>query len=157
MLFRSLGYVLVHLANVGSIGAFVTAGSTYSDPKQMPHRIPVLAGDGYDGQFFYRLATAPLKLGTAMVHGIRFDNVFRAGRIGYPLLAWLFSAGQAGAVPFALVAVNVIGVGCVGYAGARLAQISGRAPAWGLCLAGYFGFAFTLSRDLSEVVVAASV
>ena len=59
----AFGYVLVHLANVGSIGAFVTAGSTYSDPKQMPHRIPVLAGDGYDGQFFYRLATAPLKLG----------------------------------------------------------------------------------------------
>ena len=52
----ALGYVLVHLANVGSIGAFVTAGSTYSDPSQMPHHIPVLKGNGYDGQFFYRLA-----------------------------------------------------------------------------------------------------
>jgi hypothetical protein len=153
----ALGYVMVHIANVGSLGAFVTAGSTYTDATKVTGGIPVLAGNGYDGQFFYRLALSPLKLSTAPVHGIAFDNVFRAGRIGYPLLAALLSGGQTGEVPLALVAVNILAIGCVGIAGARLAMMSGRAAAWGLCLAGYFGFAFTLSRDLSEIVVAAAV
>lgn len=153
----ALGYAVVHLANVGSLGAFVTAGSTYTDASTVTGRIPVLAGNGYDGQFFYRLALSPLKLGTGPVHGIAFDNIFRAGRIGYPMLAALFSGGSAGDVPLALVAVNVLAVGCVGMAGAHLALSSGRAPAWGLCLAGYFGFAFTLSRDLSEIVTAAAL
>lgn len=43
--------------------SFVTAGDKYSDPALVPHNLVVLkhnAGyDGYDGQFYYRLALDP--------------------------------------------------------------------------------------------------
>ena len=154
----AISYVFVHLLNGGGFGAFVVAGSTYTDATRVAGGIRVLPGSGYDGQFFYRLAIDPFRLGVGEAYGIRFDNVFRAGRIGYPLLAWIVSlGGQVSLVPLALVIVNVVAIGVLGYAGARLAQLSGRAPAWGLLMAGYFGFAFSIARDLSEVVTAAAV
>src|SRR5262245_42999940 len=54
----------------------------------------------YDGQFYWGIAIDPI--GTGDVHD-SFDNA--AYRYGHPLfgwLGWVFSAGQAGAVPAVL-------------------------------------------------------
>lgn len=151
-------WVAVRMVARGGFGSFVVAGDVYTSADRLRAPIPVLHGSGYDGQFFYRLAGAPFRWGLAEVDGVRFDNGFRSGRIGYPALAWVVSlGGRPSLVPFALVAVNVVAIGVLGYLGARLAVQSGRAPAWGLLVAGYFGYSFSLGRDLSEIVAAAAI
>ena len=114
----------------------------------------VFPGNGYDGQFYYRLALDPANLHRT-AFGITMDAPFRVQRIGYPALAWLLSAGQHAWVPAALVAVNVLALGAVGLAGGMLARDAGRHALCGLLLAGYFGFAMSVGNDLTEPVAAA--
>jgi hypothetical protein len=135
---------------------FVSAGTTFVDPARAPRGLHVFAGDGYDGQFFYRLALAPADLATVS-HGIRLDSNLRRGRIGYPVLGWATSAGQESALPWALIALNVLGIGLLGWLGGLVARDAGRHPLWGLLPAAFGGFVFSLSRDLSEVVGAAAL
>jgi hypothetical protein len=76
----------------------------------------------------------------------------RLQRIGYPAVTWLLSLGGVLSVEFALVAVNVLGLALIAGLGGVFAKRSGRHALWGLALAGYYGFAFTLSKDLTEIV-----
>ncbi len=105
---------------------------------------------GYDGQFYYRLALNPLDWAHSGF-GVRFDSVARIQRVGYPALVWLFSGGQSSVVPTMLVLVNVLGIGVAAGVSAALAREARRHPAWGLLMAGYWGFLWTISRDLTEI------
>ena len=116
----------------------------------------IFAGDGYDGQFYYRLAVDPANLHRT-AFGITMDQAFRLERIGYPALAWLVSLGRAGFVPVALVVVNVAAISVIGVLGAVFAADAGRTAWLGLLLAGYFGFFVCLGCDLTEPVAAACV
>ncbi len=78
-------------------------------------------------------------------------------RIGYPFLAWMVAGGQHGSVPLALVIVNVVAGGAVAFGGGLLAQSAGRHALWGLVFAGYWGYLWTLGRDLAEPAAAAFV
>lgn len=150
------GVRLIHLG--GGPGTFVLAGSNWSDRAAVPSGLPVLNGAGFDGQFFYRLALHPTAVGLAAKSGIRLDMPYRSGRIGYPLLAWLLSVGgHESLVPWTLIAINVAAIGALGWIGASLAISRHRNSMWGLVLAGYWGFAIVLGRDLSELVAAAAV
>ena len=120
----------------------------------VPPGLRVFPGNGYDGQFYYRLALDPADLHRT-AFGITMDAPFRVQRIGYPVLAWIVSAGQHAWVPVALVAVNVLALGAVGLAGGMLARDAGRHALWGLLLAGYFGFFMSVGNDLTEPVAAA--
>ncbi|MFZ9629186.1 MAG: hypothetical protein ACO3C1_07520 [Ilumatobacteraceae bacterium] len=149
---------VVRTVALGGLDRWVTAGDAYTDPSTVPGGISVLAGDGYDGQFFYRLALHPWRLGIGPFDGIRFDTAFRAGRIAYPALAWLVSlGGRPALVPAALVLVNLAAIGVLAWAGSHLAVSSGMRAAWGLVLPSFVGVAFSFSRDLSEIVAAAAV
>lgn len=148
-------YVVLHLALSahGDITRFIVisqrhvVGPTYA--------VHVNKGDGFDGQFAYHLALAPWDL-TGHRGGIALDVPFRAQRITYPALAWLLSGfGRPAAVPYALVGVNLIAISGLGWLGGRLARGYGRAAAWGIALGLYFGFVWTLSRDLTELTDAA--
>ncbi len=152
----ALAVVLARLsvAARGNIGSFVIAGNTYANPRLVPRGVPVGAGNGYDGQFYYRMALDPLDF-ARRAFGIRLDTLSRLERIGYPALSWLAAAGHAAAVPAALVAVNVLALALLGLAGGLLAHQSGRHAAWGLVLPGYWGYQWTLARDLTEIVAAA--
>jgi len=59
------------------------------------------------------------------------------------------------ALPYALVIINVLAIGAIGALGGALAQQAGRHAVWGLLLAGYFGFATSVARDLTEPLAAA--
>lgn len=120
----------------------------------MPAGLPVSPGSGYDGQFYYRMALDPLNF-DRLAYGIRFDTYARLGRMGYPALAWLVSLGRHGAVPAALVAVNVVALAALALGGALVARQSGRVVWWGLALPAYFGYLWTLGRDLTEITEAA--
>ena len=136
------------------LGNFVVAGSRYASSTRVPSDLPVGTGSGYDGQFYYRLALDPFDLART-AFGIRLDSFSRVERMGYPFLAWLVARGQHASVPLALVVVNVIACGIVALAGGLLARSAGRHALWGLVFAGYWGYLWTLGRDLTELTAAA--
>lgn len=156
----SLGSVFVALrwAVVAkrSLGAFVVAGAAFTSKAQAPKGLPVLRAPnhGYDGQFFYRLALDPANLHRT-AFGITLDAPFRAQRIGYPVLAWLVALGQRPWVPAALVVVNVAAISTIALLAGCLSRQAGRHALWGLVVAGYCGFLFSVARDTAEAVAMA--
>jgi hypothetical protein len=138
------------------LGAFVVAGTRYADPARVPKTLPVQSVYGYDGQFYYRLGLDPFDLART-AFGIRFDSFSRVERMGYPFVAWLVSGGQQARLPLALVVVNVAACGVVALAGGFLARSAGRHALWGLVFAGYWGYLWTIGRDLTELTAAAFV
>jgi hypothetical protein len=145
------------IAADGDASRFAVVGSTFApDVSQVPPSLHVYPNsDGYDGQFFYRLALDPSALDIGLSHGISFDDILRSGRIGYPAVTWAVAVGgRPQLVQWALIAINVAGIGAIGALGGALAHRYGRHAGWGLLLAGYWGFAFSVSRDLSEIMAA---
>lgn len=138
----------------GSIGVFVVAGSAYARAGAVPAGIPVVAGNGYDGQFYFRMALDPFDVAKT-AFGITFDSAERLSRIGYPFLAWVAAGGVRSAVPWTLVALNVAGLAVLGLLGALLARAGGHHALAGLLVAAYPGFLWTLARDTTEIVAGA--
>jgi hypothetical protein len=137
----------------GDITRFLVVGSANLAPHGLPAGIHVFAGSGYDGQFYYRQALDPFTV-ARVADGIRLDGLYRLQRVGYPLIAFALAGGHKGLVPDSLVAVNVLGLGVLGYLGGVIAHDAKRHACSGLLLAGYFGFVTTLARDLLEIVAA---
>lgn len=145
-------FVLLRLVIVadGDITVFVTAGDFFVSPEA---NVTIQAGAGYDGQFVYRTALAPYDLDLAD-RGVRYDSPLRLQRLTYPLLAFAAALGQAEAVPYTLVAVNVAALAVLVLLGAKVALASGRPAYAGLLLASPTGIWISLGRDLTEIVTA---
>jgi hypothetical protein len=144
--------VLVRLH--GNVSGLALIGNVYGHPGQLPAGVTVFHYAGYDGQFYYRMGRDPASLHWSAL-GVTLDEWYRLVRIGYSALAWLGSAGVPAALPYALVVINVLAIGAIGVLGGLLAQQAGRHALWGLLLAGYFGFATSVARDLTEPLAAA--
>jgi hypothetical protein len=151
-----LGFALARLEiwAKGNITKFMLLGSGptgFTHAQQLPPGVAL--GDpgeaGYDGQFYYRLALDPFDWART-AFGITMDQSYRYTRIGYPILAWLVSAGQHEAVPSALVAVNLVCVAAMAFLGGMFARDSGRHALWGLAFAAYFGLVISVGRDTAE-------
>ncbi|HET9058543.1 MAG TPA: hypothetical protein VFN61_01375 [Acidimicrobiales bacterium] len=155
-LVSALAYVLARIlvAAHGNIGALVLLGHTFVHPTAATAGMPIRAGSGYDGQFYYRMALGPSDF-ARQAFGVTLDSLGRLSRIGYPALVWLCSFGNPGAAEVAMVVVNVIAFGLLAAAGAALCKEVGRSPAWGLALTGFAGLLWSLGRDLTEVSEAA--
>jgi hypothetical protein len=145
--------VRLFVAGKGKIASFIMAERAFANPALMPRGVPVLPDNGYDGQFFYRLALDPANL-HRQAFGITLDNTFRLQRIGYPALSWLLSLGRHSWVPTTLVIVNILAISALALVGGFFARESSRHAMWGLLLAGYFGFVFSVSRDTAEPLAA---
>lgn len=132
---------------------FVVVGTNRYDASSAHASLRALRnGEGYDGQFYYRLAIEPFSK-KSVDHGISFDApAYRQQRILYPILAWILSAGNPAWVPVALIILNYIGLWLIAWLGASLAISAGRHALWGVAFSLYPGFTFTLSRDLTEIV-----
>ena len=133
------------------LSRFVMAGRDFVNPAAAPAGLHVFPGSGYDGQFYHRLALDPADL-SEKAFGITLDAGFRVQRIGMSVLAWLASGGQHQLVPDALVAVNLAALAALAWLGATIARDAGRHAGWGLLVCGYWGFLFSIGRDLPEVV-----
>ncbi len=143
------------VAGHGNIASFIVVGADHVRAR-VPAGVPITSGQGYDGQFYYRMALNPLNFHHT-AYGIGMDTLSRFERLGYPALGWLVAGGRMSLVPWSLVIVNVIGLACLGALGAVIARDAGRHSWWGLLLPGYFGFVWVLSRDLAEIVTASFV
>ncbi|MGD0245733.1 MAG: hypothetical protein ABSB59_36155 [Streptosporangiaceae bacterium] len=133
----------------GHLNLFIMAGHVYTYRPQLPRGLLLVPSDGYDGQFYFRLALAPFNW-HATAFGITMDQSYRYTRIGYPLLAWIFSLGQHQLVPVVLVVLNLFGVAAMAMLGGAFARQSGRHALWGLAFALYFGLAISVGRDTAE-------
>jgi len=133
--------------------SFVVAGDRFCDPALVPQGLTVLKNsDGFDGQFYYRLALNPF---TSQLtdYGIRFDvPSLRHQRILYPFLTWALSLGRARAVPVIMVLINFFCLCALGWIGGHYAQTLKQHALWGVFLPLYAGFLLTLSRDLTEIL-----
>lgn len=152
-----LGMLLAALALVatgGDASRMVRAAPPWTDPAEAPSELTVLNdGDGFDGQFFYRLTLDPLAT-DEKVAGITYDiPALRTARITYPALTWLLSlGGQVSFLPWALIGINILALGGLGWAAAHLAVSVGRSAAWGLLTALHPGFVYSSTFDLAEIV-----
>jgi hypothetical protein len=135
--------------------AFITAGDVFVDVNATPSPIAVLPNsDGYDGQFYYRLALDPFTH-QQTAYGVRIDTpAYRQQRILYPLLAALLSFGRPSLAPLALIGVNYLALCGVALLGGRAAQQQGAHALWGVAFALFPGFLLSLSRDTVEIVQA---
>ena len=133
----------------GHLSLFIMAGHTYTHRARLPHGLLLVPSAGYDGQFYYRLALDPFNW-HATAFGITMDQSYRYTRIGYPVLAWIFSLGQHQLVPVVLVVLNLFGVAAMAMLGGAFARRSGRHALWGLAFAAYFGLVISVGRDTAE-------
>lgn len=155
-IFALLLVVGVVVRSHGDVSRLVHAAPPWTDPAKTPASLDVQrTEDGFDGQFFYRLAVAPLD-DRRVAGGVRFDlPALRSSRWLYGALAWVASGGDRDGAPAALVALNVLAAAAVGGLSGSLARSAGRHAMSGLLLALYPGFAYSLSLDTSELVAAA--
>jgi hypothetical protein len=138
----------------GQVGCMVVAGDNFTDAADVP--IPVIPGDGYDGQFYYRQSRSPLDLSLAESNGVELDTEVRFGRIGYPIVVWTLSAGgQPALVPWAMALVQVAALGAVGWVLAVAARDAARSSWWGLAACAVPGLWFAAGRDLIDPLAAA--
>ena len=133
----------------GHLSLFIMAGHVYTHRAELPRGLLLVPSAGYDGQFYYRLALDPFNWNHT-AFGITMDQSYRYTRIGYPLLAWIFSLGQHQLVPVVLVAINLLGVAAMAVLGGIFARESGRHALWGLAFAAYFGLVISVGRDTAE-------
>jgi hypothetical protein len=133
----------------GHLSLFIMAGHVYTHRPQLPRGLLLVPSAGYDGQFYYRLALDPFNW-HATAFGITMDQSYRYTRIGYPVLAWIFSLGQHQLVPVVLVVLNLFGVAAMAMLGGAFARQSGRHVLWGLAFAAYFGLVISVGRDTAE-------
>lgn len=135
---------------------FIVAGDRYVNKTQLTAPIAVQRNsDGYDGQFYYRLALDPFTT-EATQYGITLDvPAYRAKRIGFPFLAWVVSLGHARELPWVMIGLNLAGLGVIAYIPAKLALRNNVPVYLGLLPGLYPGFYLTLLRDTTEIVATA--
>ncbi len=132
---------------------FVVPGDHWVDASQTHPTLHVRANsDGYDGQFYYRMAVRPFSF-APRADGIAFDHpAKRMTRVLYPLLAWAASFGRAAAAAWAMFAVNLAGLSVIARLTARLAS-RWDMPAWVPWLVvAWPGFIVALTHDTTEIV-----
>jgi hypothetical protein len=100
---------------------------------------------GYDGEFAYFIALDPIHARYYMD-----DPEYRYGRILYPVTARVVALGQPGAIPYALLLVNLLAVVATVFLLARY-LVSRGYSAWWASVYGFFpGTIWCVLRDLTE-------
>jgi hypothetical protein len=142
----------------GNPTGFVLFGHAFTAYIHPPPGALVNSPDGYDGQFFYLQAKDPLLLNDATVASFRASTeAFRMDRVGYPALAWLLAAGQVAALPWSMLAVNVVVVLGLTAGFAVYARRRGWSGWWALAAGLLAGFLTATLRDLSDPLAVASM
>jgi hypothetical protein len=102
----------------------------------------------YDGVYYYAIGRDPLARGNE--HTLIDLGGYRYEHPGFGWLAWLASAGQPQALPWAMLAAALACVGIAGTAAALLAADVGISPWWGLAVGFSPGLVFSVTVVTSE-------
>jgi hypothetical protein len=155
-----LGYVALSLPmlvrNHFDPSVFIDLGDRFVNPAMLPSSVIVRPHEqGYDGQFYYRLALAPYRLQRS-AFGITFDSPFRRTlRIGYPVLSWAIAFGHAAAVPLTMFLVNLLSLGAIATFAACLTHRLDLPALTPLAIMLWPGFIVALTHDTTEIVAVA--
>ncbi len=162
--FFALAAMLLHLCAVLPMLArqhfdpstFIVAGDRFVATGQTASPIIVQHhSDGYDGQFYYRLAISPTDA-VKTEFGVTLDHpAWRMQRILLPLLARLVAGGQAQAVPAALFAVNLAGIFAIGWLAMLIARSRQMALVVPIAIVAWPGLIIALTHDTTEILAAA--
>lgn len=150
-----VGFVVARwlVAAHDELSRFVVAGSDWVSRARAPRALYVFPhAEGYDGQFYWRMAADPAQLHLSAYLGVRLDSAYRLNRIFFPAVVWVVTAGHAGLVAFGMVAVNVAAMLALLALGIVLVRRHGVAPAWALLLVCVPGLVGSVSRDLTETL-----
>jgi hypothetical protein len=142
----------------GNPTGFVLFGHYFASSIHPPRGAIEDSPFGYDGQFFYLLARDPLLLHHTTLAAFRHPagEAFRIQRVAYPLLSYVVALGQRGALPWAMVVLNVLVVAGVTLGFSYYCQARGWSAWWGLALGLLTGFVVGTLRDLSDPLAVAS-
>jgi hypothetical protein len=142
----------------GNASGLVQFGKQYVAETHPPAGAPVDTPAGFDGQFFYRQALDPLLLHDSTVDALRaLHSGYRLQRVGYPALAWVLAAGQRSAIPFGLLAVNVIVLLALATGLALYAYRRGWSTTLAVPVALMPGLLLPTLRDLSDPLATATL
>lgn len=131
---------------------FITVGSNFCQQAIALKGLLIATPDGYDGQFYYRLALHPFT-STQIEDGIRIDNPpYRQQRILYPLLAHMLAFGDVRWVPWSMIVVNYLAVCVLAFSASRLAELFAIPAMLGLIIPFYPGVLLGLDRDLTDTL-----
>lgn len=141
-----------------TIWAFVHVGSNFA--ARAPAGSPIRAGlddasvtpTGYDGQFAYYLAVAPLEAACCTD-----APAYRYGRVGLPLAAGAAGLGRPDLVPYALVGINLAAVAITVLVLASWLRRRGHSTWWALVYGFYPGVFQALQTDVNEPLAYALV
>jgi len=125
------------------------AANPLNDPASLPDGLIVFQSVGYDGQHFYHIARSLVRGERPAVPPVRVQ------RIGYPLAAALLSLGREAAIPWALVAVNLLAIAAGTAVFARLLRRRNLNPWWSLLFALNSGQVLAVQMDLALPMVMA--
>lgn len=143
-------FVVARVSVVGFDG-FVAAGEKFAADTS----VLVYSGNGYDGQFYYRMALEPFST-AERVDGIQFDQAaYRQQRLGYPLTAYALTIVTPLSTTESLVAINLVAIGVLAFYASLIAQRFGRSALYGLAPLAWPAFIFSLGMDLSDILAAA--
>jgi hypothetical protein len=136
------------------VSGFICLGDKFIPPEGLERGMVVyMRSPGYDGQFFYYIALNPFGDLKDYRH---IDNPpWRYQRIGYPLLAWLFSLGNKSAVPHTLLFVNLLSIVFSTYMISILLKEQKLDPRYAVLYAMSGTLLYPLLRDLAEISSAA--
>jgi hypothetical protein len=120
-----------------------------------PHFALVPDQSHYDGVYYYAIGRDPFAQGSE--HTLIDRPSYRYGHPGFGWLGWLASAGQARALPAALLAVALACAAIAGAAAALLAADLGVSPLWGLVVAFDPGLVYSVTVLTSEAAELAAL
>ncbi len=137
----------------GHVAGLVTFGHHQIADTHPPAGTPIVSPDGYDGQLYWIQAHDPLLLYRATIaHLAHAYPGYFLQRPAYPALAFLLSGGQASALPWSMLAINVICLLGLTAAVSRWAVAHGRSAWWGAVIGLTPGLLMPMLRDLSDVL-----
>jgi hypothetical protein len=142
----------------GSLLGLVQFGKQYAAVTHPPAGAPVDSPAGFDGQYFYLQAQDPLLLHDSTINALRAVNSgYRLQRAGYPAMAWVLAAGRRSAIPFGLLAVNVLVLLAIAGGFAVYAYRRGWSTLLAVPLALMPGLLLPTLRDLSDPLATATL
>lgn len=142
----------------GDPTAFIQFGRQFVPYTHPPAGAVVNSRFGYDGQFYWIQARDPL-----LLHPVTLAELDATGRgydlqrMAYPLLAAALALGRSSAIPWAMLAINVIAILALTAAIAGYARSLGRSAWWGLAAGLTPGLVMGTLRDLSDPLATAAM
>jgi hypothetical protein len=155
LLWAALLAVIAAVRYGGDARAFLCLGDRMRHPAALAG-IPRNSAYGYDGQYYATLALDPLLHSSDTVASLDAP-LYRAGRVGVPLAAWVLGLGHPAAALLSYQLLCWGGCLLAVYLAALWLRDEQRSPLWALLIAAFAGLATSMFRSTPDGAAVALV